>query len=227
MGKVAKFLEAIPYLNLRFLSLVDTVEQFRDIMLPQLDLTLEAQHLVRFNRDFANDDRVIFPSPLHDLTTTRVLTETFIAGTPIMTYTQQPKNIRDDLAALGLYTTLKMIFENDFLHGDLHPGNILVDKNEATGQHRLCLLDCGLVVEMGPEQHVNVVKILGAFARKQGRLAGQRMVDTNSQNQASELDVELFVQGIENICIEDENNNFIEKVGDYIADIWYVPVGDG
>ena len=32
MGKIAGFLEAIPRLNLTYLSLVDTVRQFRDIM---------------------------------------------------------------------------------------------------------------------------------------------------------------------------------------------------
>lgn len=36
MGMVAQWLEAIPYANLQYLSLVDTVRQFRDVMLPQL-----------------------------------------------------------------------------------------------------------------------------------------------------------------------------------------------
>jgi len=47
--------------------------------------------------------------------------------------------------------------------GDLHPGNCLISRDKAAkGQPlRLHLLDCGLVIEMGPEQHVNLVKILG------------------------------------------------------------------
>jgi len=36
MGVVAEWLEAIPYANLQYLSLADTVRQFRDVMLPQL-----------------------------------------------------------------------------------------------------------------------------------------------------------------------------------------------
>jgi aarF domain-containing kinase len=106
----------------------------------------------------------------------------------------------------------------------LHPGNILVRRDKSVAGHplQLCLLDCGLVVEMGPEQHVNLVKILGAFTRRDGRLAGQLMVDSASESQASNLDVELFVKGIEKIVVDDENNNFIEKVGDYITDICYM-----
>jgi len=246
LHKVAKWLEAIPYANLKYLSLSDTIRQFRDIMLPQLDLTLEANHLRRFTRDFANDDQVCFPSPIDELTTTQVLTETFVEGTPIMEYTKEdvPTEAKRQLAQLGLSTTLKMIFLNDFVHGDLHPGNILV-----AGEYpnlKLCLLDCGLVLEMGPDQHVNLVKVLGAFTRKDGRLAGELMVDLKTESQASEQDVELFVKGIEQICIMDANQvsfhtqcitkwhsaslsdivfqskNFIEKVGDYITDICYL-----
>jgi aarF domain-containing kinase len=87
---------------------------------------------------------------------------------------------------------------------------------------KLHLLDCGLVIEMGPSQHENLVKILGAFTRRQGRTAGQLMVDTSAKNQGSDLDIELFVKGIEQICQDDENNNFVEKVGDYITDICYL-----
>ena len=36
MGMVAEWLEALPWLNLKYLSLADTVRQFRDVMLPQL-----------------------------------------------------------------------------------------------------------------------------------------------------------------------------------------------
>lgn len=67
-----------------------------------------------------------------------------------------------------------------------------------------------------------MIKILGAFLRRQGRMAGQLMVDTSSKVQAGDADIELFVSGIQQIVVEDEDNNFIEKVGDYIADICFL-----
>mmetsp|Transcript_8772 Transcript_8772/g.9669 ORF Transcript_8772/g.9669 Transcript_8772/m.9669 type:complete len:92 (+) Transcript_8772:3-278(+) len=32
----------------------------------------------------------------------------------------------------------------------------------------------------------------------------------------------MFVNGIQQICIDDQDNNFLEKVGDYIADICFL-----
>lgn len=84
---------------------------------------------------------------------------------------------------------------------------------------RMHVLDCGLALEMGPEQHINIVKVLGAFTRRDGTLAGQLMVDMKSESQASEAQRQLFIEGIEQICLMDEDQNFIECVGDYIADI--------
>merc|ERR1719223_1970284 len=48
------------------------------------------------------------------------------------------------------------------------------------------------------------------------------MVDTAKKCQATELDVEMFCRGIEKICIDDEEQNFLESVGDYITDICYL-----
>jgi len=106
---------------------------------------------------------------------------------------------------------------HDFIHGDLHPGNILV-----TGKYpnlKYQVLDCGLALEMGPKQHENIVKVLGAFTRKDGRVAGQTMVEMRSESQATTEGKELFINGIEEICDMDTDQNFIENVGDYITDI--------
>jgi len=217
--KMANFIEGLPFGNFQYLSIGDTVKQFRDVMLPQMDLTLEANNLTNFNRDFASDDQINFPKPLDELTTDQVLVETFCGGKPVLEYTKDgtPVRERKQLAELGLRMTLQMIFLNDRLHGDLHPGNILVSGTYPTLKYQV--LDCGLVLEMGPDQHANLVKVLGAFTRRDGRTAGSLMVDLKSESQATEEGKELFIEGIEQICIMDEDQNFIENVGDYITDI--------
>lgn len=226
MNKIAALLEKIPYLSLDYLSVKDSVNQFRDIMLPQLDLRVEARNLTRFRRDFADDEQVAFPEPVHDLTSSEVLVETFVKGEHILNFLRPERSVKDrqELATVGLRTAMKMIFLYDFVHADLHPGNMLVDRNkDARGSPlRVNMIDCGLVVEMGESDHVNLVKILGAFIKRDGYLAGQLMVDTAKKCQGTPLDVQLFCQGIQKICDDDEQNHFLEKIGDYLADICFL-----
>ena len=127
LNKITKLMEAVPYINLDYLSMRDSVEQFRDIMLPQLDLRVEARNLSRFRRDFADDPRVKFPQPVMDLTTDKVLVEAFVHGEPILNYCDEgrkPTKDREHLAKLGFETVMKMVFLYDFIHGDLHPGRL-------------------------------------------------------------------------------------------------------
>lgn len=76
------------------------------------------------------------------------------------------------------------------------------------------MIDCGLVVELGEVDHVTLVKILGAFIKRDGNLAGQLMVDTAKKCNANKLDIELFCKGMKDIVDADEEqvrmNSFSE-----------------
>ena len=258
LNKITSAIEAVPYLNLDYLSMRDSVQQFRDIMLPQLDLRVEAKNLKRFRRDFSDDPQIDFPRPVMHLTTEKVLVESFVHGEPILNFCDEgrkPSKDREELAKLGLETVMKMIFLHDFVHGDLHPGkhlmcqelhlnrkaclrncltltarilslqpvfeylytgNILVDRNLEVRSKplRLNLIDCGLVVEMGEQDHVNLTKVLGAFIKKDGYLAGQLMIDASKKCEANALDMELFCKGLQTIIKKDaeqvrQSSNFI------------------
>jgi len=229
LNKFASFLEYIPYLNLDYLSMKDSVDQFRDIMLPQLDLRVEAHNLQRFRRDFDGETQIAFPEPLVELTSREVLVEKFVEGEPMLNFVLKEdethsKKDREELARIGLETVMKMIFLHDFVHADLHPGNMIVDRNRSVrgSPLRIHMIDCGLTVELGESDHKNLVKILGSLIKRDGHGAGKLMVDTAKKCQATELDVELFCRGIQKICDDDEENNFLESVGDYITDICYM-----
>lgn len=124
MNKFASFLEYIPYLNLDYLSMKDSVDQFRDIVLPQLDLRVEAHNLRRFRRDFADETQIAFPEPLSELTSREVLVEKFVEGEPMLNFVMKEdeshsKKDRQELARVGLEAVMKMIFLHDFVHADL------------------------------------------------------------------------------------------------------------
>lgn len=153
LNKFASFLEYIPYLNLDYLSMKDSVDQFRDIMLPQLDLRVEAHNLQRFRRDFEGESQIAFPEPLVELTSREVLVEKFVEGEPMLNFVlredeNHSKKDREELARIGLETVMKMIFLHDFIHADLVSKiacSLFVDMSQvfttlAINSHHACLL---------------------------------------------------------------------------------------
>lgn len=91
---------------------------------------------------------------------------------------EQNSILTHTLASLaGVKTVMEMLFMYDFVHGDLHPGNIMVFRNK-DNELSMNLLDCGICVEMGESDHKNLINILGAFIKRDGLLAGKLMVDT-------------------------------------------------
>ena len=120
------------------------VADFRRLLIRELDFRRELRHLQIFRRNFEKADHVRFPEPIPELSTTRVLTLEFLAGTPLsradtaLVPADDPD--RDELARRGARVFLDMIFRDGFYHADPHPGNILVLPNQVVG-----LIDAGMV----------------------------------------------------------------------------------
>jgi aarF domain-containing kinase len=56
-----------------------------------------------------------------------VLVETYEEGEPISKYVASPGHqLNKSIAKIGCRTYLKMLLVDNYLHSDLHPGNILV-----------------------------------------------------------------------------------------------------
>ncbi|XP_004563871.2 putative aarF domain-containing protein kinase 2 isoform X1 [Maylandia zebra] len=114
--------------GLKWLSICEIVEEFEKLMTKQIDLRFEARNIERFQTNFRDFDYVKFPTPLRPFVTRSILVETFEESEPISNYlsSEVPKEVKQRIAKMGVDTLLKMVFLDNFVHGDLHPGNILV-----------------------------------------------------------------------------------------------------
>ncbi|XP_057693823.1 uncharacterized aarF domain-containing protein kinase 2 [Corythoichthys intestinalis] len=125
--KAASFLlHCLP--GLKWLSLPEIVSEFENLMTKQIDLRFEAKNIERFRENFRNVDYVKFPTPLRPFVTRTILVETFEESEPISNYlgVETPQKVKQKIARMGVDTLLKMVFVDNFVHADLHPGNILV-----------------------------------------------------------------------------------------------------
>ncbi|CBH15966.1 hypothetical protein, conserved [Trypanosoma brucei gambiense DAL972] len=128
----------------------------------QLDFRLEARNLTLFRKNFRNEPYVRFPKPL--LSTQRVLVETFCKGEPasVEFLAAQEEHARDKIANMGLNTWCKMLLHDKFLHGDMHPGNVIID---ASDPHEPCvwLIDAGLCQQISEDEGVITHNLMEAF----------------------------------------------------------------
>ena len=133
MSFFAWILECIP--GASNLSIRENVEEFSKLMHHQIDFREEAANLEKFNANFSSDKHrapVIFPSPLQGLVTREVLVETFLEGELMSDFFESSgaldKKTKDKIAAIAIDAVLRMTFRHNFIHGDMHPGKLLMLK---------------------------------------------------------------------------------------------------
>ena len=176
--------------NLFTAQLKESLMQFGAPMKEQLDLRSEAAHLDDFAENFKWWRQVRFPLPAIGMVTEDVLVETFENGDHISSYIGRESPYNHKLADLGLTCYLKMLLNDNFIHADLHPGNILVhlDKpskgtllhylSEKTGWSieipRIVLLDVGMTARLSDREQGNLV----SFFQSLTSLDGQGIADS-------------------------------------------------
>ncbi|CAM6036199.1 unnamed protein product [Sphagnum compactum] len=163
---LAKFSTSLP--GLQHLQLDKSVQHFASFMTRQVDLTLEAAHLQRFIYNFRKWKNVSFPVPIYPFVHPTVLVETFEEGQTVANFvdTGSLSSVHSRLAYIGSSCLLKMLLEDNFVHGDLHPGNIFVRFNNNLPE--VVLLDVGMTAELNPRSRGIMLEVFKAVARKDG-----------------------------------------------------------
>lgn len=191
MRMAAQVMELIP--SIKLLAPVESVDEFGKAIHMQIDLGNEIAANKRFRQNFAGDPDVRFPALVEDLCSRRVVTMEFIDGVKVLDYdpdVSDPKR----LARIGFRTLLKMVFEDGFVHADLHPGNIFV-----TREDKVVILDLGLTAELDDFHRREFARYFAAWASGDGRVMAKIMVElapgkrTVRDYDAFEAEVSAFV----------------------------------
>ena len=201
--------------SLHYLSLYETAKEFSDNLQLQLDLRVEADNLSRFCEFFAEDDYVQFPRPLENWTSEFALVETFLDGEPVVNYmNSDDTEFKKAISDRGTASILKMIFDDNLVHGDLHPGNILVKRIPGDPTPVIGYLDAGICTEMDRSVHKQLIDICLAFLKRDGYLAGRHMVEYTDSDELP-LNGEAFCKGIQKMQEDALEDLYFEKFGEY------------
>ena len=104
------------------------VPEFRDRLARELDFTWEGQSCERTGRALADDPRMVTPDIHWSLTTGKVLTMEYVRGVKVDDGAElRAAGIDPRAAAEALADTFaRMLLCHGFVHGDPHPGNMLI-----------------------------------------------------------------------------------------------------
>ncbi|HLL75540.1 MAG TPA: AarF/UbiB family protein [Pyrinomonadaceae bacterium] len=146
------------------------VSELRKSLLRELDYREEAGNLRTFRQNMSRFGRIIFPEPVEDYTTSRVLTMDFIEGRKITTLS--PLGLMEidgeGLAEELFRAYLQQILVDGIFHADPHPGNIFI-----TEDSRLALLDLGMVGRVTSAFQDNLLRLLMAISEGRGEDAAE------------------------------------------------------
>jgi predicted unusual protein kinase regulating ubiquinone biosynthesis (AarF/ABC1/UbiB family) len=137
--------------------------QIKEMLSRELDFTLEADNIEKISKNFAADSRVLFPTPIRELSTKRVITTSFVEGKKLGDIPGIEKMGIDkkELASRLVRAYCQMIFVDGVYHADPHPGNILVD-----AEGNLVLLDFGAVAELSQPMREGIPEFLEGVLRR-------------------------------------------------------------
>jgi len=148
----------------RLYSPIRLVDQFDRAITSELDFQLEAEHALRFAKNFEGHAAVRFPGVYKEASSKQVLTLEFLPGTKVYEAIREHGHDGSNIARTSVGVIIKMIFEDGFFHADPHPGNILISGTPASPVFGL--VDLGMVGRLSPEMRDRTVDLMIAAVRQ-------------------------------------------------------------
>lgn len=143
-----------------------------DLLRRETDYVHEAECMRRMASNFEGDDHILFPEVVDEVSTSDVLTMTFMEGIRISRL--------EDIEAAGVSlpklaerlvkSFYKQVFVDRFFHADPHPGNFLVQPIAGSDDARVIVLDFGAISEVSAGTVDGMLDVLRGFFEQNDEL---------------------------------------------------------
>ena len=143
------------------LNPVKIVDEFEKTIFKELDFTIEAASIEKFNRNFAQVREIYLPAVHWGLSSKSVLVVEHIDGLRLddvqgmLARGIDPKRV----ALIGLRCFAKQILEDGFFHADPHPANSMV-----LPDGRVALIDFGIIGFLDKEMMTHIANVLMGYS---------------------------------------------------------------
>lgn len=158
---------------------VEVVEDYRTTIFDELDLQREAANASQLRRNFAKSPLLYVPEIYWDYTRNNILVMERIQGIPVTNIAALQTQGTDmkKLAERGVEIFFTQVFEHNFFHADMHPGNIFVaEANPQSPQY--IAVDMAIVGSLSRDDQYYLARNLLAMFRRDYRQVAELHVQS-------------------------------------------------
>lgn len=125
---------------------VEIVRDYQQTILNELNLQLEASNTSRLRDNWQHSGKLYVPEIYWDYSSRNVMVMERIYGVTVSDIeTLKANNVNlKKLAYLGVEIFFTQVFEDNFFHADMHPGNVFVDISDPENPTYIAL-DCAII----------------------------------------------------------------------------------
>lgn len=163
----------------RRLRPAEVVEDYRNTIIDELNLSLEAANASQLRRNFENSDKLYVPKIYWDYCRTNVMVMERIYGVPVSqveTLKSQNTDLKK-LAERGVEIFFTQVFDHNFFHADMHPGNVFVSKKNPHDPSYIAV-DMAIIGSLTREDQYYLARNLLAMFRRDYRQVAELHVNS-------------------------------------------------
>jgi ubiquinone biosynthesis protein len=177
----------------------DVVREYEETLLDELDMLREAASASQLRRNFEGSDMLYVPEVNWPLTRPNVMVMERIHGIPIsdMAALEAAGIDKRELAERGVEIFFRQVFEHNFFHADMHPGNIFVAPDGA-GAPRYIAVDFGIMGTLSPEDKRYLAENFVAFFNRDYRRVAELHIMSEWVPSGTRID--QFEAAIRSVC---------------------------
>ena len=204
----------------RLIKPVQVVEEYRQAVRSELDLRIEAANTALLGRHFRDSQLLYVPKIHWDYCTLSVMVAERIHGVPV-DHVEKMQELGVDfqcLAERGLEIFFTQVFENNYFHADMHPGNIYVDVSDPAYPSYFAL-DCAVMGSLTEADLYYLARNLLAIFQQNYRLVAELHIECGWV--APDVSVTALEEAVRTVC-EPVFNRPLEEIsfGHLLVDLF-------
>ncbi|XBW36452.1 hypothetical protein QEN19_002030 [Hanseniaspora menglaensis] len=196
--------------NWEWLSIPEEVEQFSVFLKTQLDFRIESCNMIKFRDLFSDNNQVYFPNIYSS--GKDYIVEELVDGVSLSDLLDLKQNLMqkkgyervqfyfNDISNIFVQSFLDMLILKNFIHADLHPGNIIVSLDKKNEEFKklveaeevdvesfenifknekilLNYIDTGLTIQLTPKNRINFINLFEQLCNYDGVKIGNLLIE--------------------------------------------------